>query len=153
MIGTDINPLALQFARVNATQAGVPLQAALGLTLEPVSERFDLILANPPYMADDGERAYRDGGDLIGARRSLDWAVDAARRLAPAGRMILYTVSAIVGGIDGLKTALEGTLPPLGCALDYREIDVDIFGEELETEPYREVERIAAVGIVIRKAR
>ena len=149
----DTNAEALRLARINAAFAGVTADFVEASTLASLSGAIDLVVANPPFMADPAGRAYRDGGDLIGARRSLDWAVDAARRLAPAGRMILYTGSAIVGGIDGLKTALEGALPPLGCALDYREIDVDIFGEELETEPYREVERIAAVGIVIRKAR
>jgi hypothetical protein len=37
--------------------------------------------------------------------------------------------------------------------LRYEEIDPDVFGEELEEEPYRNVERIAAVGAVIHAGR
>ena len=40
---------------------------------------------------------------------------------------------------------------PSGCSLRYDEIDPDIFGEELERPRYAEVERIAAIGAVIRK--
>jgi hypothetical protein len=43
-------------------------------------------------------------------------------------------------------------LPPLGCTLDYREIDPDVFGEELSKPIYADVERIAVVGAVITKA-
>ena len=67
--------------------------------------------------------------------------------------MLLYTGVAIVDGRDALCEALERALPDLGCTLRYREIDPDIFGEELEKPPYADVERIAAVGAVVEKAR
>jgi hypothetical protein len=100
---------------------------------------------------DEGDRTYRHGGDLHGARLSLDWTLAAARRLEPGGRMLLYTGSAIVGGRDALRETLERTLPDLGCTLRYREIDPDVFGEELEKPAYAEVERIAVVGAVVAK--
>ena len=56
----------------------------------------DLILANPPYIVDAKGRAYRDGGDLHGGRVSLEWAKAAIPKLAPGGRMLLYTGAAIL---------------------------------------------------------
>ena len=36
-----------------------------------------------------------------------------------------------------------------GCDLRYREIDPDVFGEELETPAYADVDRIALVAAVM----
>jgi hypothetical protein len=71
--------------------------------------------------------------------------------LKPGGRVILYTGSAIVGGKDALRDALEGEAVRRGFRLDYREIDPDVFGEELAKPQYRDVERIAVIGAVIRR--
>ena len=78
-------------------------------------------------------------------------AQQAVPRLAPGGRLILYTGSAIVGGRDALHGRLRDLAADQGCTLDYEEIDPDVFGEELETESYRDVERIAAVGALIER--
>jgi hypothetical protein len=83
---------------------------------------------------------------------SLDWALAAARRLAPRGRVLLYTGVAMVDGHDELREALERELPGLNCTLSYRELDPDVFGEELEKPAYKDVERIAAIGAVIKAA-
>lgn len=147
----DSNPEALRLAHANAAANGVAIETIVGDTLDAVRGDIDLIIANPPYLMDDGGRDYRDGGEMLGARLSLEWALAAARRLPVGGRMLLYTGSAIVAGKDGLRAALAEALPALGCAFDYEEIDPDIFGEELAKPAYREVERIAAVGAMVRK--
>ena len=149
----DLNAAALRLAVVNARHAGVAVEAIEGKSVDDVSGLVDLVIANPPYVMDGEGRSYRDGGDMQGARLSLDWTLAAARRLEPGGRMLLYTGVAIVDGRDALCEALERALPDLGCGLRYREIDPDIFGEELEKPPYADVERIAAVGAVVEKAR
>lgn len=148
---TDLNQQALRACRINARHAGVEAEIVESRSLDGVAGAFDLAIANPPYIMDEGSRTYRDGGGMLGARLSLDWTLDAARRLEPGGHMLLYTGVAIVDGRDGLREAMEGELPRLGCSLRYGEIDPDIFGEELDEPPYREVERIAAVGAVIRR--
>ena len=88
---------------------------------------------------------------MHGARVSFDWTCAAARRLAAGGRMLLYTGSAIVVGRDELRERLQEVLPGLGCTLRYREIDPDVFGEDLDKPAYADVERIAVVGAVIEK--
>lgn len=149
----DINGSALGFASVNARHAGVEVELVEGEGLAAVMGSVDTVVANPPYIMDEEERSYRDGGDMRGARVSLDWAIEAAKRLERGGRMLLYTGVAIIGGRDPLRATLERELPALGCTLRYSEIDPDIFGEELDKPAYARVERIAAVGAVIEAAR
>lgn len=146
---TDVNPRALLYARVNAAHAGVAIETVEGSGLDAVTGPIDLAIANPPYIIDAKSRTYRDGGGMHGAHLSLEWALAAAERLAPGGRMLLYTGSAIGGGRDALREALEARLPALSATLRYGEIDPDIFGEELDKPGYEDVERIAAVGAVI----
>ena len=147
----DINPFALRLARANAEHAGLDVETVETPGLDEVPDGFDTVIANPPFVMDEGKRAYRDGGDLHGLRLSLDWAEQAMERLPPGGAMLLYTGSAILGGRDGFREALGRSAERFGCALRYREIDPDIFGELLEEPAYREVERIAAVGAVLVK--
>jgi SAM-dependent methyltransferase len=146
---TDINPLALRYARLAADHAGLAMRFRQADGFGGAPDGLDLVIANPPYMADSAQ-TYRDGGDMHGARLSLEWARGGLRRLKPSGRMCLYTGSAIeTGGLDRLRLALEQLCADAGADLDYREIDPDVFGEELEREAYADVERIAVVGCVL----
>lgn len=147
----DINPLALRFAAINARHNCVPADTAEGSGVEPVEGPIALAITNPPFIVDPAGRAYRDGGAMLGAGLSLDWALATAAKLAPGGRLLLYTGSAIVAGIDRLEAALREALPSDRYILRYEEIDPDIFGEQLDEPPYRTVERIAAVGAVIER--
>lgn len=149
VIAGDINPTALAWARINLAAAGVPAACRLSRGLEAIPETADLIIANPPYMAGSHGRTYRDGGDMHGARLSLDWALAGSAQLAPAGRFLLYTGSAIIDGRDPLQEALSAGLDPATCQLDYEELDPDIFGGQLGMKGYEGVERIAAIGAVI----
>jgi hypothetical protein len=145
---TDINEHARSFAMANVLFADVSgqVQFAQGSGLQPVAQTPSVIIANPPYIADPLHRAYRDGGNMHGAALSLDWARQAGERLARGGALLLYTGSAIVNGEDRFKAALTETLGDFDVS--YREIDPDVFGEELEREGYADVERIAVVGVV-----
>ena len=145
---TDINPKARNFVQANAIHARITGETLFyaGDGLEQVGGRIDCVIANPPYIVDAARRAYRDGGALHGAAVSLDWARQAAERLEPGGVLLLYTGSAIVDGEDEFKAALHETLS--GFDINFREIDPDVFGEELERDAYADVERIAVVGVV-----
>ena len=150
---TDINAQALRLAQINAAHAGVTARFAETKGLEGVGGPFDVVLANPPYIIDPEGRDYRDGGDLFGGQLSIDLAREGAERLAPGGKLILYTGSAIVGGEDLLGRELEKAMTAAGAHLRYGEIDPDVFGEELEKPFYREVERIAVVAAIATRPR
>ncbi len=146
---TDVNPAALHMARINARSAGIAAQAHETDTLDDIVGGIDVATANPPYIIDGEERLYRHGGAMHGGQVSLDMAAMAMRRLAPEGRLILYTGSAIVRGDDALRTALAAASRTYGCTMRYREIDPDVFGEELDHPAYRDVDRIALIAAVV----
>lgn len=151
VIATDVNPKALRLARINAAAAGVEIQTIETSGLEDIEAPLDVAMLNPPYIIDDAGRDYRDGGGMHGGEVSLDLTIEAMDHLAPGGRALLYTGSAIVGGKDALAEALAEETKRRGFRLDYREIDPDVFGEELVKPQYRDVERIAVIGAVIRR--
>ena len=146
----DSNPEALRLAEANAVAAGVEAELVEGKSLEAVPGDIDLVIANPPFIADPAGREYRDGGG-IGIDMSLQWARDSIARLPAGGRLLLYTGSPIIGGEDRLLAGLAEIADEAECSLSYEELDPDIFGEELDQPAYKqaEVERIAAVGSVI----
>ena len=147
----DINPNALELARVNARFPGLEVERVDAPGLEGVSGEIHLVIVKPPFVMDPCMRAYRDGGDLHGLRLSLNSAEAAMLRLAPGGAMLLYTGSVIVGARDPFNEALAAVAASLGCTCRYAELDPDIFGELLEGPAYHQVERIAAVGAVLVK--
>lgn len=144
VLAVDINDAALRLTRINATLAGARIQAQHSNLLADVDGTFDLIISNPPYMLDPAARAYRNGGGTLGAGLSHAIIDTALQRLSPGGTLLLYTGSAIVEGEDlflrAATPAMQGR-----CTWSYREIDPDVFGEELESEPYSDTDRIAAV--------
>lgn len=148
----DINAKALQLASANAMAAGIAVQTIEG-SLSEVEGDVDLIIANPPFIADPKGRDYRDGGGMLGAGLSLDWARESLRRLSPGGTMLLYTGSPIVMGEDALLGSLAELAEEADATLRYEELDPDIFGEELDQPVYAQAgaERIAAVGAILRK--
>lgn len=148
----DINPKALEFAAANVMSAGCA-GAALFMPGDGLSGDFtyDLVVANPPYIVDTAQRKYRDGGGELGSAVSFAWANSAVDKLECNGVLLLYTGSAIVDGVDCFKINLEKMLRARAVDVEYRELDPDVFGEELENEAYAEAERIAVVGVVATK--
>ena len=61
------------------------------------------------------------------------------------GKLLLYTGAPIVAGEDQLLGELALTLREADARYEYEELDPDVFGSELESPAYRDVERIAAV--------
>jgi hypothetical protein len=145
----DINPKALLLAAINAEVAGVTHATVEAHSPSDLSGTFDLIVTHPPFMMDEGKRAYRDGGDLYGARLSLDWVLAGVKKLAPGGQLIIHTGISIVHGRDLFHEAVTAALGGAGWAIDYHELDPDIFSEDLDQPAYAEVDRIAAVGMCV----
>lgn len=146
---TDINPLALRYAGINAALQGRQVSLRMGDGLAPVSAPAALIVANPPYLMDTGRRLYRDGGAL-GIGLSLRIAEQALAKLAPHGTLLLYTATPIERGHDPLHAALAELADRRGAGLDYRETDPDIWSEELARPAYRHTDRIALVTVYLR---
>jgi len=152
VFAVDINPRALRFARVNAMLANVqnvePRESNL---LRDVEGDFDLIVSNPPYLIDPSERAYRHGGGPLGAGLSLAIVDAALERLAPRGTLLLYTGAAMIGGTDPFREAIQARLESENADWKLREIDPDVFGEELGGGAYAKCDRIAAVVLTLKK--
>ncbi|MFK0310355.1 methyltransferase [Pseudomonas sp. NPDC090233] len=149
----DINPLALRYTAINAALAGVSnVSIQSSDLLDGISGNFDLIVANPPYMLDAGQRTYRHGGGSLGAQLSLRIVDQACERLSPGGALLLYTGVAIVEGRDPLLEAIRLRLAGPEWAWVYREVDPDVFGEQLHEPGYEHVERIAAVALTVNRS-
>jgi len=140
----DVNRAALALARANLLAASL---AAELICADRLPAGHDVVIANPPYIVDPDGRTYRDGGGLLGGAVALAWVeqfLDGGR-----GTMLLYTGAAVAAGRSPLLDAIGETCRLAGASVAVEEIDVDVFGEELELAHYDCVERIAAVGLVI----
>jgi SAM-dependent methyltransferase len=141
----DVNQTAVRFARANCQLNGVEARVAQSDVLSGAEGPFDLVIANPPYLADELGRAYRDGGGELGTGLSVRIVREALQRLRPGGRLLLYTATPVVDG----EHLLSPQLAPLlrGTRHRYDELDPDVFGEELDRPAYAGVDRIAVVGL------
>jgi methylase of polypeptide subunit release factors len=152
VLAVDINRQALRFTAVNAKLAGTTnLKSIPSNLLHDVEGDFDLIIANPPYMMDAQERAYRHGGGELGADLSVKILETALSRLAPRGTLVLYTGVAMIEGYDPFLEILKQRLSGQSCSWHYWEMDPDVFSEELLKPAYAEVERIAAVALTVER--
>ncbi|MEV8503512.1 class I SAM-dependent methyltransferase [Actinoplanes sp. NPDC051475] len=146
VLAVDINDAALRYTEVNSALAGTtgvrPCHSDL---LSGVHGDFDLIISNPPFMIDPAGRAYRDGGGPEGHGLSLAILGTAVERLAPGGSLVLFSGTGIVDGHDPLRAAAEKRLADTDLAWTYREVDPDVYGEELDGDAYAHAERIAVV--------
>lgn len=148
----DINLRALEFTRINACLAGTTaLRAIASDLLRQAEGSFDLIVANPPYLLDPAQRTYRHGGGELGSGLSLAILDDSLGRLAPGGTLLLYTGAAMVAGRDPLRERVVDFLGGSDYRWHYRELDPDVFGEELEEAAYAGAERIAAVLLTVQR--
>jgi release factor glutamine methyltransferase len=95
----DLSRRAVLTARLNARRNGVRVRALRGDLFGPVAgERFDLVVANPPYLPGDdalpqggAARAWEGGAD---GRALVDrLCLDVAAHLTPGGRLLLVQSS------------------------------------------------------------
>lgn len=87
VVGVDLNPRAVAFARFNARLNGVTnVEFREGSLFEPVrGERFELVVCNPPYVVSpESELLFRDGG-RPGDAFCAEVVRGAARHLEPGG--------------------------------------------------------------------
>jgi release factor glutamine methyltransferase len=92
IIATDISSEALEVARVNAETADARIELRAGSLLEPIAgEQFDVVVSNPPYIA---EAEMQDLPEEV-----RDWEPRAALCSGPDG---LDAIRALVAGAPGI---------------------------------------------------
>lgn len=149
----DINHAALRHARINAAVAGArAVEVVESDVLAGVKGSIDVVIANPPYLADPGHRLYRDGGGVLGFDLAVRIVQEALARLESGGQLVLYTGSPVVAGEHPLRASLAPHLASRPCRSSWHELDPDVFGEELDAPAYGDVERIAVVALVVHVA-
>jgi SAM-dependent methyltransferase len=142
----DVNARALPFAQANAALAGQRADVVESDLFDRLDGRFDLILMNPPCIADSRERACRHGGGDHGMALPVRMVEQAVARLNPRGLLLAYTGTPIIGGRDCFWDGAQA-IARTARSYAYDEVDPDIFGEELANEAYAEADRIAAVTL------
>jgi len=116
LVATDLNPRALDLARISLGLSEVEADLRLGSLYEPVAgERFDLIVTNPPYVISPprpDRLIYRDGGfaadDLM-----REVVTGAAAHLSPGGYLVVLGNWAITD--RPWEQRLAEWITPTGC--------------------------------------
>ncbi|GIH98135.1 N5-glutamine methyltransferase family protein [Planobispora takensis] len=116
IVATDVNPRALELARLSWALSGIDgVDAREGSLFDPVEgERFDLVVSNPPFVISPGGRfAYRESGfQADGFCRDLVRL--APRHLNPGGTCQLLANWLHVEGEDW-RDRVGGWLTGTGC--------------------------------------
>lgn|GEM_PF-2472774 len=115
VVGADINPRAIAFARLNAEMNDVAnVSFRLSNLFDGVPDgRFDLVVSNTPFVFLPDELRPRcvDGdGGVMGIELALRLVEGLAVRLEPDGTAILHANSPVVEGRDLLMEGLRARL-------------------------------------------
>lgn len=116
VVATDVNPRALELARLSTLLTGVDADLRLGSLYDPVdADTFDLVVSNPPYVMSppaDARLTYREaalpGDDLV--RRVV---TGGAKRLAEGGTLQVLANWAVTD--EPWDERLAGWIAPTGC--------------------------------------
>jgi release factor glutamine methyltransferase len=123
-LGTDISSGALALAAANARRLGVADRTSFiaGDWLEAIAGEFDLILANPPYLAASEIAPLSKEVAEFDPRRALDGGrdgLDAYRRIAARAGQVLAPTGRILVEIGATQAeAVAGILRGAGLRLD-----------------------------------
>ena len=133
VVATDLNPRALELARISLRLSAVPADLRLGSLYEPVArERFDLVVTNPPYVISPPSRdrlVYREGG-FAGDDLMREVVTGAPDHLAADGTLVVLGNWALTA--QPWDERLAGWLRPTGC-------DAIVLQREL-LDPYEYIE-------------
>jgi release factor glutamine methyltransferase len=132
--GSDVSAAALGVARENAARLGLGSRARFLRAdwFGGIAGRFDLIVSNPPYLAEaeiaglapevrdwEPRGALSPGGDGLGAYRAI--AAGAGARLMAGGRLIVEIGPTQAGAVAELLVAQGFPEPEVRRDLDGRD--------------------------------
>lgn len=133
-VGADLSEAALAVAARNAERIGVADRARFLRSdwFSAIGGRFDLIVSNPPYIAEaemaglapevrdwEPHLALTPGGDGLGAYRAI--AAGAGARLMAGGRLLLEIGPAQAAAVSALLVAQGFHAPEVRTDLDGRD--------------------------------
>ncbi|MEO3805582.1 methyltransferase [Nonomuraea sp. B1E8] len=133
VMATDLNPRALELARLSWELSGVSgVDARTGSMFEPVGdELFDLVVSNPPFViAPEGRLAYRESG-AEGDGFCRDLLRGTPRHLSPGGQAHFLANWLHVEGEDW-HDRVGGWLRETGCDAWVAQRDVQDPAEYVE---------------------
>ena len=120
MTASDISAACVLNAEENARRNGVRLSVRQGDLFEQITDRFDLITCNPPYLSDADMRALQEElryEPAIALHGGAD-GLDLYRRIAETYRAHLNSGGALLLEIGATQAEPVGRLFP-GAALHY----------------------------------
>ncbi len=145
----DVNPRALEISAVNAAINDLKsVEIVFSDVLSGIEGNPTSSSPTRPICSMNSSASIATGAAIWELRWHSGSSTEGLARLTPGGRLVLYTGTPIVGGIDALFDLIEPLLQLHCSQFVYEEIDPDVFGEELEKNVYASVDRIAAVGLV-----
>ncbi|MEO3890598.1 methyltransferase [Nonomuraea sp. B5E05] len=133
IVATDLNPRALELARLSWELSGVSgVEARTGSMFEPVEdELFDLVVSNPPFViAPEGRLTYRESG-AEGDGFCRDLLRGTPRHLSPGGQAHFLANWLHVEGEDW-HDRVGGWLRETGCDAWVAQRDVQDPAEYVE---------------------
>lgn len=108
----DINPDAVEAAKNNAVKNNAKITAFVSDMFENITEKFDLIVFNPPYLPDDDNELTYSGGET--GREVIEKFICDVKRFLNNDGIVLMVISSLTGEREvlnifvsvGLKTTV-----------------------------------------------
>ena len=129
VVAVDVNPRAIRFSRFNAQLNGIDNYEALqgNLYEAVVDQKFDCILANPPFVPSPTEDLkFRDGGET-GENILAEIIQGASRYLNDVGRLCIVTDLVDITSYESKLSSWWGDSPFLGLILTTADRDEILF--------------------------
>ncbi|MEO1600970.1 MAG: peptide chain release factor N(5)-glutamine methyltransferase [Pseudomonadota bacterium] len=147
-VGTDLSPAALAVAKSNTERLGLTAQVELRQTdwADGVEGPFDLIVSNPPYLAEAELRrlepevglheprlALTPGGDGLAAYCAIASALP--RLLAPTGRVLVEIGPTQASAVSEIMAAAGLNVLPVRTDLDGRDRVIEALAPQFSSVP------------------
>ncbi len=112
----DINPEALKVAKNNAERQNVKIKFVLSDLFENITEKYDLIIFNPPYLPED-EQDRKAGASRIYSggktgRSTIERFVQSAGKFLKENGKIIMVISSLTGEKETIELFRRASFEP-----------------------------------------